>query len=207
MIADRMSTAASSGLDPSRSWRTICESCVSSNSRTPPRSSDALAQAESERIQGDIDVNGRRLHGEPISFASRVRAPFGHTHDHVIICAALDRLADRVVLGEEGLGRTRDDHGVVLMLRIIFGRQESAAVDLKPGESGILVRRANDIAIEGTIVVANRLEISRIGRARMIIGTFASEAIKIVVLQSVTEDSAGLVPLDVRPDRRESHAV
>ena len=83
--------------------------------------------------------------------AGQARAPLGHAHDCVIITAALDRLVNRVFLGKEGLGGACGEDGVVLILRIIGGRQEAAAVDLEPGEGGVLVRRAEDVAVDGTI--------------------------------------------------------
>ena len=78
--------------------------------------------------------------GEAAADAGGAVPLLGHADDRVVVGAELDRLAERVLVGEERLGGLRGEHGVVLVLaRCRRLGEEPAAVDLQVVELGVVV--------------------------------------------------------------------
>ena len=124
----------------------------------------------------------------------------GHADDRVVVGAELDRLADRVLVGEEGLGGLGGEHGVVLVLVVVGGGEEPAAVDLQQVELGVVVRRADDAAVEVVIEAADLLA-DLADRQRLLDRRHGGhDPVVVVVLQPVVEDPRG--PAAGRPGPR-----
>ena len=92
---------------------------------------DPLAEPELAGVQGDVDVLVEVLRRQAAADPRRAGALLGHADDRVVVGPELDRLADRVLVGEERLGRLRGEDGVVLVLLVVRLGQEPPALDLR----------------------------------------------------------------------------
>ena len=136
-------------------WSVIWESCVSSASIEPDRLLTIFSPNRTLQVlSGNVHVLVEVLGGQAAADARRALPLLGDADDRVVVGAELDRLADRILVGEQGLGGGRGEDGVVLILLVVGGGEEPAAVHLQHVELGVVLGRADHAAVQIILVAA-----------------------------------------------------